>query len=80
MAAPQSVTSTLDCRGLICPLPVLKLTKAIRTVEIGAVVEVLATDPGAPADFEAFERQSGHTLLESSEAAGVFRFLVQRAR
>ena len=74
------VVSTLDCRGLICPLPVLKLTRAIRGVAVGSVIELLATDPGAPADLEAFERQSGHRLVESSEADGVFRFLVQRAR
>jgi tRNA 2-thiouridine synthesizing protein A len=72
--------STLDCRGLICPLPVLKLTRAIREHPVGAVLELLATDPGAPADIEAFEKQSGHKLLATSEAGGVFRFLVQRAR
>jgi tRNA 2-thiouridine synthesizing protein A len=74
------IASTLDCRGLICPLPVLKLTRAMKELPLGSVVELLATDPGAPADVETFERRTGHRLLESSEEDGVFRFLVQRTR
>jgi tRNA 2-thiouridine synthesizing protein A len=74
------ITSTLDCRADVCPMPVLKLSKLIKTLAPGAVVELLATDPGSVADLEAFERQTGHRLLEHSVADGVFRFLVQRAR
>jgi tRNA 2-thiouridine synthesizing protein A len=77
---PVSVASVLDCRGLVCPLPVIKLSKAIKALATGAVVELLATDPGSVADLEAFEKQTGHRVLERSEAAGVFRFLVQRTR
>lgn len=75
-----TVVSTLDCRGLVCPLPVIKLSKAIKAVQVGQVIEMLATDPGSVPDLEAFQKQTGHRLLEHSEAAGVFRFLVQRAR
>lgn len=74
------IVSTLDCKGLVCPLPVIKLSKAIKAAAQGAVIELLATDPGAVADLEAFERQTGHKVLERSESNGVFRFLVQRAR
>jgi tRNA 2-thiouridine synthesizing protein A len=73
-----SVTTTLDCSGLVCPLPVIKLSKAIKAAPSGAVIELLATDPGAVADLAAFEKQTGHRVLERSEANGVFRFLVQR--
>jgi len=73
-----AVTTTLDCSGLVCPLPVIKLSKAIKAAPSGAVIELLATDPGAVADLEAFEKQTGHRVLERSEANGVFRFLVQR--
>jgi len=68
----------LDCTGLVCPLPVIKLSKALKAAAPGAVIELLATDPGSVADLEAFERQTGHRVLERSEANGVFRFLVQR--
>ena len=74
------IATSVDCRGAICPIPVIKLSAALKTVGVGAIVELLATDPGTVADLEAYQRQSGHRLLEHSEADGVFRFLVQRAK
>ncbi len=73
------IASTLDCTGLVCPLPVIRLSKAIKGAVPGAVVELLATDPGSVADLEAFERRTGHRVLERSQSNGIFRFLVQRA-
>lgn len=79
MTGAQVVT-TLDCRGLICPMPVIKLSKAIKALDVGALIEMLATDPGSVPDLEAFEKQTGHRVVERSEANGVFRFLVRRTR
>lgn len=79
MAGPGAPT-VLDCRGLVCPMPVIKLSRALKALPVGARVELLATDPGSVADLEAFERQTGHRVLERSEADGVFRFLVERGR
>ncbi|MBU2582403.1 MAG: sulfurtransferase TusA family protein [Alphaproteobacteria bacterium] len=70
---------TLDAKGLNCPLPILKAKKAIGEVPMGGTLEILATDPGSVADFEAFARQTGHTLMESTQDGGVYRFLIQRA-
>jgi tRNA 2-thiouridine synthesizing protein A len=70
---------TLDTKGLACPLPILKTRKAISELPKGATLEVLATDPGAVADFQAFSAATGHTLLEHSEQGGVYRFLLQRS-
>ena len=50
----------LDLSGLNCPLPILRAKKALATMESGTVLSVLATDPGAPKDFEAFCRQTGN--------------------
>jgi tRNA 2-thiouridine synthesizing protein A len=72
------VDKTLDTKGLNCPLPILKAKKAIGEVPAGGTLEVLATDPGAVADFQAFCRQSKHKLLEHSEQGGVYRFLIER--
>ena len=69
---------TLDTKGLNCPLPILKAKKAIGEVPAGGTLEVLATDPGAVADFQAFCRQSKHKLLEHSESGGIYRFLIER--
>ena len=49
----------LDTKGLNCPLPILKAKKAISEVPKGGTLEVLATDPGAVADFQAFCQSSG---------------------
>ncbi len=69
---------TLDTKGLNCPLPILKAKKAIGEVPVSGTLEVLATDPGAVADFQAFCRQTKHELVEHSEDAGVYRFLIRR--
>ena len=68
---------TLDTQGLTCPLPILKAKKAMSGLAPGAVLEILATDPGASDDFEAFCRLTGHTLLERSDTAGIYRFLIR---
>lgn len=70
---------TLDAKGMNCPIPILKAKKAIGEVPMGGTLEILATDPGAVADFEAFTRQTGHKLVEHSEDGGVYRFLIERA-
>ncbi len=70
--------ATLDTKGLLCPLPVLKARKLLKTMPEGAILEVLATDPGAVKDFAAFCRTTGYLLVESSEAAGVLRFLIRK--
>ncbi len=64
----------LDARGLKCPLPVLKARKALKEVAAGGLLRVLATDPGAPADFEHFCRTTGCTLVTSHEADGIWEF------
>jgi tRNA 2-thiouridine synthesizing protein A len=74
------IVQTLDCRGLVCPMPVIKLSKAIKTIEKGAVLEMLATDPGSVPDLEAFRKQTGHEIVEQSQGDGVFRFLVRRTK
>ena len=70
----------LDAKGLNCPLPILKTKKALQTMEIGGVLEVLATDPGAVADFKSFCRQTGNELVSSSEEGSVYKFLIKRLK
>lgn len=68
---------TLDAKGLNCPLPILKAKKAILTVPKDGTLEVLSTDPGSVADFQAFCRTTGNTMLETGENAGVYRFVIK---
>ena len=69
---------TLDAKGLNCPLPILKARKALKDVSAGETLEILSTDPGSVSDFQAFCRQTGNELLESSIDDSVYRFVIRR--
>ena len=69
---------TLDAKGLNCPLPILKARKALKDVPDGGTLEIIATDPGSVADFQAFCRQTGNELVESSEEGDIYRFLIKK--
>jgi tRNA 2-thiouridine synthesizing protein A len=69
---------TLDLKGLACPLPILKTRKALSGLPKGATLEVFATDPGSVPDFTAFCETTGNRLVEHDEAAGVYRFVIER--
>ncbi len=75
-----TVDQRVDCRGLLCPTPVVKVIMAIKKMQIGQVLEVLATDPGSRPDIEAWTKQTGHELLSYREADGVYVFHVRRTR
>jgi tRNA 2-thiouridine synthesizing protein A len=68
----------LDAKGLNCPLPILRAKKALKDVPIGGTLQVLATDPGAVKDFEAFCRATGNDLLASKAEGKLFEFLIKR--
>ncbi len=70
----------LDTKGLNCPLPILKTKRSMKDVPVGGTIEILATDPAADADFQAFCRATGHELVESSQEGDVYRFLIRRAK
>jgi tRNA 2-thiouridine synthesizing protein A len=72
------ITKEVDARGLNCPLPILRTKKALNDLNSGQVVKIFATDPHSVKDFEAFCRQTGHQLLDKSEADGAFVFLLRR--
>jgi tRNA 2-thiouridine synthesizing protein A len=69
----------LDASGLNCPLPILRAKKALSALESGQVLHVIATDPGALKDFEAFAKQTGNELTESREDGGKFYFLIKKS-
>ena len=67
----------LDTKGLNCPLPILKAKKALKALPKDALLEVVATDPGAVADFEAFCRTTGNELVESKSEDGIYTFVIK---
>ncbi|MCF6210983.1 MAG: sulfurtransferase TusA family protein [Gammaproteobacteria bacterium] len=68
----------LDASGLNCPLPILRAKKALSALSEGQVLHIIATDPGAVKDFEAFAKQTGNELVESHEEGGKFHFLMKK--
>lgn len=69
----------LDASGLNCPLPILRAKKALAGLTAGQVLHVIATDPGAVKDFEAFSKQTGNELMDSKEEGGKFYFLIKKS-
>lgn len=69
----------LDASGLNCPLPILRAKKALSSLSSGQVLHIIATDPGAVKDFEAFSKQTGNQLMESREEGGKFYFLIKKS-
>jgi tRNA 2-thiouridine synthesizing protein A len=68
----------LDVKGLNCPLPILRAKKALKDVPTGGTLQVLATDPGAVKDFEAFCQTTGNELVDSKTEGNVFSFVIKR--
>ena len=74
-----AIDKSIDCKGLLCPLPVVKTRRAIKDMEVGQVLEMIATDPGAVPDMQAWQNQTRHDLLVSEDRGdGTFRFLIRK--
>ena len=78
--SPLKAAKVLDSSGMLCPLPIVKTSLAIKEIGVGQVLQVIATDPGAPSDMEAWSRQTGHELQESSKEDGKFIFYIRRVK
>ena len=68
----------LDLQGLACPIPIVKISKAISGIDIGQVVEATATDPGVLVDVPAWCRTTGNEMLKLDREGKTFRFWVKR--
>jgi len=73
-----SFDKELDARGLNCPLPILRTKKVLAELGAGQTLKIIATDPGSVKDFQAFAKQTGNELLESSEASGEYTFFIKK--
>ncbi|MDP8567875.1 sulfurtransferase TusA family protein [Methylophilus aquaticus] len=74
----MNIDKELDARNLNCPLPILRCKKALNELNSEQILKIMATDPGSKKDFDAFCRQTGHTLLEMQETEGVFTFWIRK--
>jgi len=78
MSDDIKVSKSLDLKGLACPMPVVKVSKGIKDVEVGEVIEALSTDPGSLTDIPAWARTTGNEVLKTDQDGKVIRFLIKR--
>ena len=78
MSEDIKVDKSLDLKGLACPMPVVKVSKGIKEVEIGQVIEAITTDPGSLTDFPAWARTSGNEILKSEQDGNEITFYIER--
>lgn len=68
----------VDARNLNCPLPILRCKKGLNGMEPGTVLKIMATDPGAVRDFEAFCGHTGHELLQLDKTDDLLTFYIKK--
>ncbi len=67
----------VDAKGQTCPMPVVMARKVSREMKSGQVMTLEATDPGSRADIPSWAKAMGHELLEQSEDAGIYRYVIR---
>ena len=78
--AEITAAQTLDCKGLNCPVPILKTSTAIKKIAVGEILEMLATDPGSVADMAAWSKRTGHEIVAQNEEDGLYTYYVRRTK
>jgi TusA-related sulfurtransferase len=73
-----SFDQELDCRGLLCPLPIVKTKQVMDTMSPGQVLKMQSTDKGSVIDVQAWTRQTGNELINSHETDGIFTYYVRK--
>jgi TusA-related sulfurtransferase len=80
LAGEIKVDSTLDCKGLICPEPIVKTNMAIKKLQVGQVLVMESTDKGASSDMQSWAKRTGHQLLKEESEGNVLRFYVKKMK
>ena len=76
----ETPIKAIDLKGLLCPMPIIKVARTIREIKVGETLEAIATDPGVMADFPAWCRSTGHELVTLEKQDKQFRFVVRRSK
>jgi tRNA 2-thiouridine synthesizing protein A len=71
-------TETLDAKGLMCPMPIVKLAKKMKELPVGAVLELIADDVGSKEDVPAWCKRTGNELVSQKEEGGAFYFYIKK--
>ena len=80
MSDEIKVNKVMDLKGLPCPMPVVKISRGIKEVQIGQVIEAHTTDPGSLTDFPAWARTTGNEILKTEKSDKIFKFFIRRVK
>ncbi len=80
MSETLTADQTLDCSGMLCPMPIIKTSKAIKQIEVGQILKMISTDPGAPPDMDAWTKNTGHEMLDSHQEGDLYIFHFRRTK
>lgn len=80
MSPENEVNLTLNLEGLLCPIPVVKVSKAVKDLPIGGVLEATATDPGVLADIPAWARTTGNEVIKIEREGKLVKFQLRRLK
>ncbi len=80
MADDLKVDLELDLRGLLCPLPMVKVSQNITNVPVGGIIRAVATDPGALADIPSWARTTGNEVVKQEQEGSELIFYVKRIK
>ena len=78
MSNDIEISKTFDLKGLACPMPVVKVSKGIKDVAVGEVIEAISTDPGSLTDIPAWARTTGNEIVKTDQDGDEIRFLIKR--
>ena len=78
MSLEIKADKVMDLKGLPCPMPVVKISKGIKEVQVGQIVQAITSDPGALADFPAWAKKSGNEILKTEQNGKITNFFIKR--
>lgn len=80
MSEDIKVDVEMDLKGMPCPLPVVKVSQKIKTMQIGQILMAETTDPGAHADFPAWAKTSGNEIIKIDKEESASKFYIKKVK
>ncbi len=77
---PEKVDIQVNCRNMSCPMPIVHLKKNIKTMDVGQVLEMVATDPGSVSDVKGWSQQTGHELVHNEQIGKDYFYYIKKSK
>ncbi|HXZ24430.1 MAG TPA: sulfurtransferase TusA family protein [Methanomassiliicoccales archaeon] len=76
--AVMNKDESLDCKGLMCPMPIVRLAKKMKEMQVGKILELVVDDPGSKEDVPAWCSRTGNELVEMKQEGNVFYYYIKK--